>query len=73
MNAPYSNDLLDGLVDISKQTEKRFRELFIKSIVPLVSNEIAEVIMMAMRGLMDDRPPVIILQKRIELLTKILT
>jgi AcrR family transcriptional regulator len=68
----YSNELLDGLVQISKQSEMRFRELFIKSIAPLVGDEIAEIIVMAIRGLMDDRPPVKILQKRIELLTSAL-
>jgi AcrR family transcriptional regulator len=66
----YSNEILDGLVQISKQSEKRFRELFIKSIAPLVGDDIAQIIVLAMRGLMDDRPPIKTLQKRIGLLIK---
>jgi AcrR family transcriptional regulator len=72
-NTPYANDLLDGLVYISTQTEKRFRELFIKSITPLLGDDVAEIIVLALRGLMDDRPPVKTLQKRIGLLIKPLT
>jgi TetR/AcrR family transcriptional regulator, transcriptional repressor of aconitase len=62
------NDLLDGLVSISGHSEQRFRKLFIKSIEPLVGEEIAEIIVLSIRGLMDDRPPVKTLQKRIDLL-----
>jgi AcrR family transcriptional regulator len=69
-NNVYMNDVLDGLVNISEQSEKRFRKLFIKSIEPLVGEEIAEIIVFSIRGLMDDRPPVKTLQKRIELLTR---
>jgi TetR/AcrR family transcriptional regulator, transcriptional repressor of aconitase len=72
-NTSYANDLLDGLVYISLQTEKRFRELFIKSITPLVGYDIAEIIVLALRGLIDDRPPVKTLQKRIDLLIEPLT
>jgi AcrR family transcriptional regulator len=67
-NTAYSNDLLNGLVNISKQTENRFRELFKKSIAPLVGDDIAGIIVLSIRGLIDDRPPVKKLQKRIELL-----
>jgi TetR/AcrR family transcriptional regulator, transcriptional repressor of aconitase len=69
-NNIYMNDVLDGLVNISQQSEKRFRKLFIKSIEPLVGEGIAEIIVLSIRGLMDDRPPVKTLQKRIELLTR---
>jgi TetR/AcrR family transcriptional regulator, transcriptional repressor of aconitase len=69
-NTNYPNDMLDELVYISKQTEKRFRELFMKSIASLVDDGIAEIIVLAMRGLMDDRPPVKTLQKRIGLFIK---
>jgi TetR/AcrR family transcriptional regulator, transcriptional repressor of aconitase len=72
-NTSYANDLLDGLVYISIQTEKRFRELFIKSIAPLVGDDVAEIIVLALRGLIDDRPPVKTLQKRIDLLIKPMT
>ena len=69
----YTNDLMDGLVYISNQSEIRFRELFIKSIAPLVGEDTAEIIVLAIRGLMDDRPPVNILKKRIGLLIEKLT
>ena len=72
-NNLYGNDVLDGLVNIAEQSEKRFRRLFIKSIEPLVGAEIAEIIVFSIKGLMDDRPPVKTLQKRIELLIKIKT
>jgi AcrR family transcriptional regulator len=69
-NTAHANEFLDGLVNISEQSEKRSRKLFIKSIEPLVGEEIAEIIVFSIRGLMDDRPPVKTLQKRIELLTR---
>jgi TetR/AcrR family transcriptional regulator, transcriptional repressor of aconitase len=72
-NNVYMNDVLDGLVNISEQSEKRFRKLFIKSIESLVGEEIAEIIVLSIRGLMDDRPSVKTLQKRIELLTRTVT
>jgi hypothetical protein len=67
-NNNYGNEVLDGLVIVSEQTEKRFRKLFIKSIEPITGKEIAEIIVLSIRGLMDDRPPVKTLQKRITLL-----
>jgi AcrR family transcriptional regulator len=70
-NTNYANELLDGLLHVSRQTEKRFKELFIKSITPIVGEKMAEIIVLSMRGLMDDRPPVKKLQERIELLTKV--
>jgi AcrR family transcriptional regulator len=69
-NNVHANDILDELVNISEQSEKRFRSLIIKSIEPLVGEEIAEIIVLSIRGLMDDRPPVKTLQKRIRLLIK---
>lgn len=67
-NNIYGNDVLDGLVKVSEQTEKRFRTLFIKSIEPIAGKEMAEIIVLSTRGLMEDRPPVKTLQKRIALL-----
>jgi TetR/AcrR family transcriptional regulator, transcriptional repressor of aconitase len=67
-NTNYANELLDGLLRVSKQTEKRFKELFIKSIAPIVDEDMAEIIVLSMRGLMNDRPPVKTLQRRIEVL-----
>lgn len=69
-NTAHANEFLDELVRISQQSEKRFRDLFIKSIEPLAGEEIAEIIVLSIRGLMDDRPPVKTLQKRIGILSK---
>ena len=67
-NNIHGNDMLDGLVMVSEQTEKRFRKLFMKSIEPIAGKEMAEIIVLSLRGLMDDRPTVKTLQKRIALL-----
>ena len=69
-NSVYGNQILDGLVNISEQNEKRFRKLFIKSIEPLLGKETGEIIVLSIRGLMNDRPTVKTLQKRISLLIK---
>ena len=69
-NSIYATELLDGLVNISEQSEKRFRKLFITSLEPIVPKDVAEIIVLSIRGLMDDRPPVKTLQKRISLLVR---
>ena len=58
---------LDELKEVSK-SEKRFRKLFISSITPLVGKTNSEIIVLAIRGLMDDRPPAITLKKRLGIL-----
>jgi AcrR family transcriptional regulator len=65
--APYPHAWLDELKEISK-SEMRFRKLFIGSITPLVGKSNSEIIVLAIRGLMDDRPPVITLKKRLGIL-----
>ena len=67
-NTPYWNSWLDELRYISGHTEMRYRSLFINSISPLVGKDLAQVIVLAIRGLMDDRPPAKILNKRIGIL-----
>lgn len=69
-NAPYANTWLDELVNISEQSEINFRKLFMKSIAPLVGDDLAEIFVLAIRGLIDDRPPVNKLKNRIRLLIK---
>jgi AcrR family transcriptional regulator len=69
---PYANGWLDELVSISKETEKNFRKLFIKSLEPLIGEERGEVIVYSIRGLMDDRPDVELLTKRIQILVNAL-
>jgi hypothetical protein len=67
-NNVYANELLDGMINISEQSEKRFRKLYIKSLEPITGKDVAELIVFSIKGLLDDRPPVKILQKRIALL-----
>ena len=69
---PYANGWLDELVSISKETEQNFRELFIRSLEPLIGEERAEVIVYSVRGLMDDRPNVEHLKKRIMIMVNAL-
>jgi AcrR family transcriptional regulator len=68
IGSPHSNDWLDELVHISAQSEMRFRKLFMKSIAPLTGIDSAEVIVLAIRGLLDDRPPLKVLNRRIGIL-----
>ena len=65
---PSASGWLDELVSISKETERNFRELFIKSLEPLTGEARAEVIVLSIRGLMDDRPRVELLNQRIQIL-----
>lgn len=69
---PSANGWLDELVSISKETERNFRELFIRSLEPLTGEERAQVIVLSIRGLMDDRPAVKHLRKRIRILVNAL-
>jgi AcrR family transcriptional regulator len=64
---PYPHAWLDELKEISK-SEMRFRKLFIGSVTPLVGKPNSEIIVLAIRGLMDDRPSVITLKKRLGIL-----
>jgi AcrR family transcriptional regulator len=70
MKTPYSNGWLDGLTYISEQTETIYRNYFIKSIAPLVGKELAKVIVLSIKGLAADRPPVKALNKRTRILVK---
>ena len=70
-SSPYSNDWLDELKNISARSEMRYRELFIASITPLLGYNLAEVIVLSVRGLLDDRPPVQTLKKRVSILTDV--
>ena len=67
-NNLYANELLDGMIKISDQSEKRFRRLYIKSLEPLIGKDVAELIVFSIKGLLDDRPPVKTLIKRLMLL-----
>ena len=69
---PSANGWLDELVSISKETERNFRELFIKSLEPLMGQERAQIVVLSIRGLMDDRPAVGHLRTRIRILVNAL-
>jgi AcrR family transcriptional regulator len=63
-------DWLKQLQNVSDQSEMKYRHLFRQSIVPLKGEEIADLIVMAVKGLMDDRPSLKVLQKRVKLLIR---
>jgi AcrR family transcriptional regulator len=65
---PYANSWLDELKYTAAHTETRFRQLFIKSISPLTGKELGQVLVLAIKGLMDDRPPVKLFKQRIGIL-----
>jgi TetR/AcrR family transcriptional regulator, transcriptional repressor of aconitase len=69
-NNVYANELLDGMIKIAEQSEKRFRKLYIESLEPITGKDVAELIVFSIKGLLDDRPPIKTLQKRIALLIK---
>ncbi len=63
IRTPSANGWLNEPRDISTHTETRFRESFIESITSLVGRDSAQVIVLAIRGQMDDRPPGPVLKK----------
>lgn len=63
VKAPNPDSWLDELKNI-EHGEIHFRELFIKSLTPLLGHDLGEVVVLAYRGLFDDRPTVKILEKR---------
>ena len=69
-NNVYGNQILEGLINIAEQNEKRFRKVFVKAIESIVGGEVAEIIVLSIRGLMNDRPTVKTLQKRIGILIR---
>jgi TetR/AcrR family transcriptional regulator, transcriptional repressor of aconitase len=68
---PTPNIWLDELKSVG-QSELKYRELFIKSLTPLVSKDLAEVFVLACRGILDDRPTVRTLKKRVNILLEML-
>jgi AcrR family transcriptional regulator len=51
-----------------QESEKILRADFIKSLIPLVGYDLAEVIVYAYKGLLDDKPTIEILEKRTDIL-----
>ena len=67
IKAPNPDAWLDELRNIA-QGERYFRELFIKSLTPLLGRDLAETVVLSYRGLLDDRPKVKTLEKRSRIL-----
>ena len=67
VKTPQPDAWLDELKSVA-QSELKFRELFIKSLAPLLGKGLAEVVVLSFKGLLDDRPPVKTLQKRADIL-----
>ena len=70
--SPVPNAWLDQLKSVT-QSEMEFRELFIDSLAPILGKDAAEIVVLSYRGLLDDRPPVEVLEKRTDILVDILT
>ena len=49
-----------------------FRALFISSIAPLLGKDVAEIVVLSFRGLLDDRPSIEVLEQRTEILINVL-
>lgn len=67
IKTPNPDSWLDELKNIA-QGERYFRELFIKSLTPLLGHDLAETMVLAYRGILDDRPTVKTLEKRSRIL-----
>jgi AcrR family transcriptional regulator len=65
--SPFPNIWLKPVKSI-QESEKLLRGAFIKSLVPLVGHDLAEVIVYSYKGLLDDKPSVDILEKRTDIL-----
>jgi TetR/AcrR family transcriptional regulator, transcriptional repressor of aconitase len=67
VKAPNPDAWLDELKNIPRG-ERHFRDLFIKSLTPLSGRDLAEVVVLAYRGLLADRPSVKLFEKRSQIL-----
>ncbi len=64
---PNPNAWIDALKS-DRSSEMRYRELFAGSLTPLLGKDLAEVVVLSIKGLLDDRPQVRTLEKRIDIL-----
>ena len=67
--SPFPRIWLNQLKSIEK-SHKIFKENFIASLEPILGHDLAEVVVQCYRGLVDDRPPVPLLEKRTEILLR---
>lgn len=65
--SPLPNIWLKPVKSI-QESEKLLRGDFIKSLVPLIGHDLAEVIVYSYKGLLDDKPSIDILEKRTDIL-----
>jgi AcrR family transcriptional regulator len=65
--SPLPNIWLKPVKSI-QESEKLLRGDFIKSLVPLIGYDLAEVIVYSYKGLLDDKPSIDILEKRTDIL-----
>ena len=65
--SPLPNIWLKPVKSI-QESEKLLRGDFIKSLVPLIGYDLAEVIVFSYKGLLDDKPSIDILEKRTDIL-----
>ena len=65
--SPFPNIWLKPVKSI-QESEQLLRGDFIKSLVPLIGHDLAEVIVYSYKGLLDDKPSIDILEKRTDIL-----
>jgi TetR/AcrR family transcriptional regulator, transcriptional repressor of aconitase len=65
--SPLPNIWLKPVKSI-QESEKLLRGDFVKSLLPLVGQDLAEVIVYSYKGLLDDKPPIDVLEKRTDIL-----
>jgi AcrR family transcriptional regulator len=65
--SPLPNIWLKPVKSI-QESEKLLRGDFIKSLVPLIGQDLAEVIVYSYKGLLDDKPSIDVLEKRTDIL-----
>jgi AcrR family transcriptional regulator len=68
---PHPHAWLDQLKSVA-QSETKFRELFIDSLIPLLNKDVAEIVVLSFRGLLDDRPSLKVLKMRTATLVNVL-
>ena len=70
--SPNPDGWLNELTNFS-HSENRYRDLFIKAISPLLGDDLAKVVVLGFKGLLDDRPSIPSLEKRVETLINALS
>lgn len=61
--SPNPNSWVEALKSV-KQSEIKYRELFAKSLAPLLGKDLAEIVVLSIKGFVDDKPSFKTLEKR---------